>query len=574
MRSCLLFFALAAACTADPVHLLCNHLENPLGLDTPKPRLSWQSNNTERNWHQSSYEILVASSETLLQQGRGDVWDSGKVSTSQSTGVVYSGPALTSRARYFWTVKVWDRSDRPSGFAPPAWWEMGLLAETDWQGKWIARVNPQEAPDRAAMKWLALPQGAQDLPPNSSGTFRKQFQLASLPESAAFFVIGRGDFVAVINGNTVARKADWGDFDRKDVTKELVIGLNTIELRLTSHEVSPWAPKADHHPTAIAALLKMRNADGTMTRLGTDEGWGKVAGDLPDSALIVPGPLPQPAALFRHDFEAEGKVTSARLYVSALGSYRVSINGQAPSADVMTPDFTDYKKHLEYQSYDVTRLLKPGGNAIGLTLGDGWYSSPLTWEGSHLWPPPNRVMAQLEIRYEDGKRTTISTNEDWRTDASPIEFSQIYAGEDYDARNEKPGWDLPNFSDQHWSNAIVGAPPTAKLVGLLTAPVHVNSELKPVKVSQCADGRYVFDFGQNMVGWVQLKVKGQAGTRVRMRFAEILKPDGTIYTQNLRNADATDTYTLRGGAEETYSPTFTSWSGGADWESGGQSGGA
>jgi alpha-L-rhamnosidase len=555
---------------ADPVHLLCNHLANPLGIDLTKPRLSWQDDSTARNWHQSAYQILVSTSAQSLKQGKGEVWDSGKVKGAQSVGIAYSGKPLQSRGHYFWTVKVWDADDHASPFVPAAWWEMGLLSPTDWQAKWITRNNPQDAPDRAAMHWLSLPgKPVQDLPPHMMAVFRKQFQLASLPKNAALFVIAHGDFVVSVNGHEVTSKADWSDFDRKDVTSELVIGNNAIELRLSSLEVSPFAPPAKYHPTVVAALLKLTNPDGSLSRIASDaswqshaadnEAWGvtSIAGDLNDETLNPPGPLPQPAALFRHVFKATHKVASARLYITALGSYRVTINGQSADGSLLTPDFTDYRKRVDYQSYDVTRLVKHGENAIGIVLGDGWYASPLTWAGTHLYPPPNRVAAQLELHYTDGSSGTVTTDGDWRTSASPIALSQIYAGEDYDARNRQPGWDLVKFHAEDWAQAVVGEAPSAKLTGLTTSAVHINSEVKPVSVKPSAGGAYVFDFGQNMVGWAELKVRGAAGTRVRLRFAEILNPDGTIYRKNLRNADATDTYTLSGGGDESYSPSFT-----------------
>lgn len=554
----------------ETVHLLCNHLTNPLGIDDPKPRLSWQTEASERNWHQSAYQILVSTSEKSLIKGNGDAWDSGKVKSGQSLGIAYAGRPLQSRTRYYWTVKVWDAADHESASVSPAWWEMGLLSTTDWQGKWITRVNPEEAPDRAALQWLSMPGlPAQSVPAHTKGVFRKTFKLQAAPISAVLFVIARGDFIVTVNGHEVANKSRWEDFDRKDITSELVSGDNTIEIQLTAPEANPWGPVAKYHPTTVAALLKLTDMKGSLSRMGTDATWESriagteawsaagVAGDLTTESLIVPGPLPQPASLFRREFKAEKKVASARLYITALGSYRVSINSQAPDSSLLTPDFTDYRKHLGYQSYDVTRLVKHGANAIGITLGDGWYSSPLTWTATHLYPPPNRVSAQLELHYTNGTTATIATDSDWHTAASPITFSQIYAGEDYDARNQQANWDQSKFNERGWASATVGEPPTAKLIGLMTAPTHMNSELKPVTVKPSATGDFVFDFGQNMVGWAQLKVKGPSGTRVRLRFAEILNPDGTIYRQNLRNADATDTYTLKGGGDESYEPSFT-----------------
>ena len=541
----ILFVAIGGA-QAEPVHLLCDHLTNPLGIDDPHPRLSWQSNNKEQNWHQSAYQIHVSNTAGM------SIWDSGKIKSAQSVGVAYAGPPLESRQHYTWTVQVWDANDHSSPVSPQAWWEMGLLSASDWQAKWITRVNPEEASDRAAMHWLSSPgQSIQDVPPHIAGVFRKQFKLSAVPTSAALFVIARGDLVALVNGHEVTSKADWGDFDRKDVTRELVTGDNTIELRLTSRGPAPFGPPAKYHPTVIAALLKLTNPDGTLTRIGTDNSWtpATVAGDLTEESLIVPGPLPQPAALFQSKFSTTKHIDSARLYITALGSYRVAINGQAPDNSLLTPDFTDYRKRVTYQTYDVSSILKLGGNAISITLGDGWYGSPLAWNATHLYPPPNRVIAQLELHEAGGTTTTITTNGDWQTAASPIVFSQIYAGEDYDARLEN--------ADKHWLPASVAAAPAAILSGFITSPVHINATLKPETVKASTGGTYVFDFGQNMVGWTQLKVKGPAGTRVRLRFAEILKPDGSIYRQNLRNADATDTYTLKGQGEEIYTPAFT-----------------
>ena len=553
MRLSLLLFALALSFThqlsAEPVHLLCNHLVNPLGIDAGKPRLSWQSNDAGRNWTQSAYRILVARNQKLLSPGAADVWDSGKISSAQSLSVLYAGPDLVSRQRYFWTVQVWDSNDKASSLAPAAWWETGLLTPQDWHAQWISRTNPEDTADRSAMNWLTLPQGAQDLPAKTSGSFKKTFQLAKSPASALLFVIARGDVVALVNGHQVASKSDWADFDVKDVSFELTPGENTIELKLTARAPSPYGPPAKYRPTAVAAMFKIRMADGTLTRIGSDESWGHVAGTLNEPSLIAPGPLPQPAAVFQHEFSLVNNIQSARLYVTALGSYRATLNGKAPDDSRLTPDFTDYRKHVGYQTYDVTSLVRNGRNAIGFTLGDGWYSSPFTWNGARLNPAPSRLMAQLDIQYTDGKSTTVVTDQDWKTAASPIQFSQIYAGEDYDARLET--------AEPTWANATIAEKPNVKLIGLLTQPVHVNETLKPISVTADANGSFIFDFGQNMVGWTELKVKGRAGTRVRMRFAEILNPNGSIYRENLRNADSTDTYILKGGNEETFAPSFT-----------------
>ena len=276
-----------------------------------------------------------------------------------------------------------------------------------------------------------------------------------------------------------------------------------------------------------------------------------------DKRLGDPGPLPQLAAYLRRTLAISKKVQSARLYVTALGSYRAFLNGSRVGNDVLTPDFTDYRKRVLYQAYDVTNLLANGENVISALLGDGWYGSGLTWAGMHFFTPPDRLLAQLELDYADGSHETVATDDSWKAAASPVLISDIYGGEVYDARVEQPGWETPGFDDSAWSPAVVADAPSIIVSSQITSPARVIATLDSKYVTPVANGAYIFDMGQNMVGWATLKVKGAAGTKVRLRFAEVLNPDGTIYTANLRNADATDVYILRGGDEETFSPHFT-----------------
>src|SRR4029077_7540292 len=212
---------------------------------------------------------------------------------------------------------------------------------------------------------------------------------------------------------------------------------------------------------ALAGLLRLVRQDGTVTRVSTDAGWqaklasdstwqaANVVGDLTDKSLGNPPPLPQPAPLLRHPFTVSKQVKTARLYVTALGSYRIFLNGNRVGNDVLTPDFTDYSKRVLYQTCDVTEWLATGQNAIGAILGDGWFGSGLTWEGRAFFflPPPPRLLAQLEIVYNDGTRDTVVTDETWKGSASAILRSEIYAGEYYDARLRQPGWNQASFDD-------------------------------------------------------------------------------------------------------------------------------
>jgi len=563
---------LASAASATPVHLRCEYLENPLGIDKGSPQLSWQSSNAERNWRQVSYEILVASSAELLRGGNADIWDSGKTTSTESVGIVYHGPALQSRGRYYWKVRVWDAGGHVSESAELAWWEMGLLHPADWKANWIGWKNSEDDADRQAIRWIWV-KGQDPLAtvPKTSATFRVNFKLGEKPREAVLLLAGRGTLVASVNGHEVDTKKGWSAFDRRDISGQLIVGKNSVEVKVTSPEVPKFGPDAGAKTTtaALAALIKIRRADGSIVRLGTGKRWkanlenashwqtANVVGDLTDKRLGDPGPLQQPAAYLRRTLAISKEVRSARLYVTALGSYRVFLNGRRVGADVLTPDFTDYRKRVLYQTYDVTGLLASGKNVISALLGDGWYGSPLTWVGMHFFPPPDRFLAQLGLDYTDGSHETVVTDGSWKAAPSPIIRSEIYAGEVYDARREQVGWQTSGFDDSVWNSAVIADAPSIAVSSQITPPARVIATLDPKQVTPMANGTYIFDMGQNMVGWATLKVKGSAGTEVRLRFAEILNPDGTIYTANLRNADAADTYILRGGEEEVFAPEFT-----------------
>jgi alpha-L-rhamnosidase len=570
--SAFILVMLTSAAFAAPVHLRCEYLENPLGIDKASPHLSWQSDNLERNWRQSAYEILVASSVERLHTGSADIWDSGKISSAASVGIAYLGPALESRRRYYWKVRAWDGGRQVSESVELAWWEMGLLHATDWKANWIRWKDPDDDADRQAIRWIWV-KGQDSLAavPKTTASFRVNFNLREKPRDAVVLLSARGTFVASVNGHEVDTKKGWSAFDRRDISDQLIVGKNSVEVKVTSPEVPSFGPDAGAKTTkaALAALIKITRANGSVVRLGTGKRWkanlenmshwdaANVVADLTDERLGDPGAPPEPAACLRRTLAISKEVRSARLYVTALGSYRVFLNGSRVGADVLTPDFTDYHKRVLYQTYDVTPLLANGKNVISALLGDGWYGSPLTWAGMHFFPPPDRFLAQLELAYADGSRETVETDGSWKAAASPIIRSEIYAGEVYDARLEQAGWETFGFDDSRWNSTVTADVPSIAVSSQVTAPARVIATLNPKAVTPLANGTYIFDMGQNMVGWATLKVKGTAGTVVRLRFAEILNPDGTIYTANLRNADAADTYILRGGDEEVFAPHFT-----------------
>ena len=569
---CAVAFSIALACSAfaKPTHLRCEYLQNPLGIDQMTPQLSWQSDDSERNWRQSAYEVLVATNPQLLRSGKTDTWDSGKVNSSESVGILYAGPKLQSRRRYYWKVRVWSAFGDEAESTESAFWEMGLLDPADWQAQWISWNSPDSASDRSSMRWIWVPgQNAHEVPPKLTANFRLRLSLREKPLDAAVFLAVRGSFVASVNGQEVLHKRGWNAIDRLDISDQLVSGENAIEINVTC--TPPFGPQQDAKAftAALAGLVKLKFSDGTVERYATPTRWeaklasesawslAQVVGDLNDKRFGDPGPFPETAPYLRKTLDLPGTVQDARLYLTALGSYRFFLNGRPVSDDRFTPEFTDYRKRVLYQTYDVTPFLQKGQNVLGAILGDGWYGSPLTWVGERFFPPPDRLLAQLEIAYTDGRHETFITDGTWKGSASPVLKSEIYAGETYDARVEQRGWATSGFDDSRWTNATVGEVPEIKVTSDYTLPARVVKELVPVSLTRATNGSYVFDMGQNMVGWARLKVKGPAGSRVRLRFAEILNPDGTIYTTNLRNATATDLYILKGGEEESFAPQFT-----------------
>ncbi|HEY7394919.1 MAG TPA: glycoside hydrolase family 78 protein, partial [Gemmatimonadaceae bacterium] len=265
-----------------------------------------------------------------------------------------------------------------------------------------------------------------------------------------------------------------------------------------------------------------------------------------------------PSPLLRTAFILNAPIASARLYVTAHGLYEIQINGKRVGDQVLAPGWTSYDSRLQYQTYDVTALLKRGANAVGATLGDGWYRGRLAWEtrrntyGKHV-----ALLAQIVVRYTNGREQIIGTDNSWKASTGPIITSDIYNGETYDARLEKTGWSEPGFVDEDWKGVRVVDYSLASLITPAGPPIRRVEEIKPVKVLQTPKGETVVDLGQNMVGWVRLRVRGPAGTTVRLEHAEVLDKQGNFYTDNLRTAKQTETYTLKGGNEEVFEPHFT-----------------
>jgi alpha-L-rhamnosidase len=403
------FCVLAGSSQVSVQNLLTDNLNCPIGSGNKAPRFSWQLQTEGRNEMQTAYEIRV--SEQV--NGKGLVWNSGKIASDQSLQVPYAGPVLGSGKKYYWQVRVWDNKSKISEWSKPVYWQTGLLDPADWQARWIQ------------------------------------------PGNAA-------------------------------------------------------------------------------------------------------GEDPRPSPLFRRTFLSSKKIRSATAYITAHGLYEARINGRRIGDAYLTPGWTSYNKRLQYQAYDVTGLIQNGQNAIGVVLGNGWYSGYIAFENQrNYYGKDISLLFQLVLQFSDGTTSTIVSDGNWKSSTGEIRSAEIYHGEKIDARQEKTGWDRPGYDDSGWSGVLQADFPMNNLIATENTPVKKHETFKAVKLFTTPKGEQVIDFGQNLVGWVVMKTKGKAGDRIVISHAEVLDKEGNVYTDNLRAAHASDTFILRGNGQEVFEPHFT-----------------
>jgi hypothetical protein len=408
LLSLLLFESLLSA-GLKPVRLQCEARTKPLGIDTPRPRLSWILESAENGQRQTAYRILAASRPELLRPTQADLWDSGEVISDESVNLEYAGKPPGSGRRCYWQVQVRDRSGQWST-SDTAEWTMGLLQPSDWHATWIG-----------------APGGA-----------------------------------------------------------------------------------------------------------------------------LAPGPLP----LFRKEFEVAKPLRRALLHVSGLGQHEVSLNGAPVSDHLFAPAWSDYRKRVYYESFDVTRLLKSGRNAAGVMLGNGMYNVTggryAKFTGSN---GPPKLIFQLALEFEDGSTARVVSDSSWKTAPGPVTFSCIYGGEDYDARREQPGWNEPGFDDSRWPHAERMEAPGGTLQAQFSPAVRVIETYSTKAVSEPRPGVYVYDLGRNFSGRPALRVHGAAGQKVRMITGELLDQNG-LANQHSSGEPVWFEYTLKGSGPESWAPRF------------------
>lgn len=391
--------------------LRCEFKTNPLGIDRLQPRLSWvllSGDPALRGQYQSAWQVLVASSLSLLAEGKADVWNSGRREGRVNTNIFYQGKALQSGGVYHWKVRIWDSRGQMSNWSRPARWTMGLLSPADWQAEWVT--------------------------------------------------------------------------DSK-------------------------APPAE------------------------------------DSLLFQDNPAP----LYRKDFMVKRGIRRAVLYISGVGYYEATLNGKKIGDHFLDPGWTDYRKTIFYNTYDITAILRKGHNCIGVELGNGWYNSlPLRLWGrlnprEFLATGKPRFIARLEIEYMDGSRHAEVSDGSWHVMDGPLRRNNNYIGSVYDGRYAIDGWGLPGFDDRGWRGIRVTESPGGQLVSQEQPPIRAGRPIRPVGIRRM-DGiarqlggskwlggdKYIVDMGRNFGGVIRLRVSGKKGTHVTLRYGELLNPDGSL----------------------------------------------
>lgn len=258
------------------------------------------------------------------------------------------------------------------------------------------------------------------------------------------------------------------------------------------------------------------------------------------------------ARYLRKEFTADKAVKRAVLYISGLGSSESYINGKLVSEDIFAPGPSWYPNRVYYNVYDVTKLLSKNKNTIGITLGNGRYFGM-----RDLQETLPSLLAQLEIEYADGSQTTILSDTSWKvTSKGPIVANNEFDGEEYDARLELKGWNKNGFDDSGWLTAEVMNTPAGELTVQPNPNLRIHEEIKPIGITERPDGKYIIDMGQNMVGWLAIDLQGKKDQPITMKFAELLKEDGSLYLDNLRSANVTDVYTPAKDGKFSWEPAF------------------
>lgn len=580
----ILFAASASAHAAlTPIQLRCEGRENPLGVDAAAPQLGWllqAGDNSLRGLHQTAYQVLAASAADLLVKDQGDLWDSGKIASDAMNHITYAGKPLTTSATVFWKVRVWDQSGASSLWSLTSRWTMGVIKSEDWHASWITApgsgavvssdalgYHAEIAKQAGETKWVQVDLGhapqakvVRLVPVVHDGTNGFGFPVRFKVETSDSADFGTATMIA---DHTAA---DFPNPGAKplDLTANVPLGRY---VRVTATKI--WGRANGDFCFALRQIGVLAGninlaAKATVSSLDSVEGYGWARVAVTDGVLgsaFDANVLKFVNPLFRREFPVKPGLVRALVHVSGLGQYEMFINGAKVGDQLLAPGWTNYKKTCLYDSYDITNMLKLGANATGISLGNGMYNIVggryTKFKGSF---GPLKAIAQLRLEYTDGSLETIGTDASWQVAPGPITFSCVYGGEDYDARVEKSGWNLPKLANpatSGWTPAELTEGPGGELVGLsaAAAPIKAIETLKPVATRNLSEGVMVYDLGQNASIMPRIAVSGPAGSSVWIIPSELARENGDIDDTMCGGKNWWE-YTLKGQGNETWFPQF------------------
>ncbi len=562
--------------------LRCDTTENPLGIDSALPRLSWKLRSEEPDQRQTAWQVLAASAPEVLAQDRGDLWDSGRQTGNEQLNLSYAGRALRSSERVFWKVRAWDREGKVSAWSEPAEWTMGVLTAPEWGARWItdgellrwcrARLGfrSQPAPDANAEKWILIDLGR----PQPITAIRLYPMRQGVEEGMGFpprFVIEAAateDFRApVVIADHAEKPFSWASTPEKTTvpTFRAKAALIARYVRITTRQLRRAEGEFNFALSQLEVLAEGKNvAVGARVKASDSiesDRWGLSA--ITDGLHgLDANPRDNGTLLVRREFRVRPALRRALLHISGLGHYEVSVNGRRVGNDILSPGWTTYEKTALYETCDITALVGTGENALGVILAGGLYNvRPGRYAKFESTFRPPTLIAQLRLEYADGTVETLGTDERWQVASGPITFSNAYGGEDYDARRESVGWAQPGFNAVGWSAAAAWSGPGGELRGASHAapPIRAQERFAPVAQQTLRPGVTVYDLGQNVALMPRLRVRGPAGSVVRVIPAELVAADGSVDRSSCSRGPygAWWQYTLQGAAEgEEWFPKF------------------
>lgn len=599
-------------------NLKTDHLDSPLGLDSQRPSFSWQMayDSEEKPSGQKAYAI------TVTDENGQTVWESGEVASTSSINIPYQGAGLKPSTRYHWNVTVWNDEDKKAETS--SWWETGLLG-SGWDGaEWIGpdeqdmTFYPDYLPVFRMGFDVRIPNGSRSASllygvndprlmdadmnlynlesPRDKSYIRMELALNGKDKQPALNIYRVGYHPSdkanaplhslPVPGSVINKR---NAHDRHRITFNSVLGTTEIWIdgkRIGEVDINPVGRGGDYIAYPVVGQIGFMVPEGDKAtfanvEVGNYRAPSRKIADIQKEPVEVSGstvildPAIKSSPMLRTEFDMGDKIiVKARLYATARGAYDFFVNGQRINDTYLNPGLTEYDRTHLYQTYDITPYLTHGANAMGAILAEGWWSGGASFVGYNwnYYGDRQSLIAKLVIEYSDSTKAVIVTEPgQWKYFVDgPLMYGSLFQGEVYDASREKSvdGWAGAGYSDSSWTKAAVVDEPkfsNTKIVSGTGIDVRAVHRIPAVSMVEPRPGVYVYDMGQNMAGVPEISLKGiKPGTKVNLRFAEVMYPDmpqyernkGMIMLENIRAAMAQDIYIAKGG-EETIAPRFT-----------------